>query len=375
MAKSNIFDDISKEIDFNLLEKMKISNQKLVSTVITNKNYNFEHFSVNLSSDLTTNIFISIINKSTYQNYESIIRDGDIESNLNIAQTVQIISGCFEFKSNYSIGYELKSHSIKFVFTVCFEGFYQITQSIELPEKVLNVDKQLCSKIVELESRICELETAPIILGFDSTSYGQFIKIKKNIELIDFRTWSDPKFKWFGNLWEFNNFENLKTIVVGDNQFCYDYNPCEVSTNIDFKIAGHDINSIGAIYNMNPNSGNSNWSGDKPTFSYKTTTTSQTVLPNMFDNPQIYFPNVKELIIFNTSGNGINFDSIKFRSLGKLSKVVFEQFANNKMMVFEFIKLNKIKHVIFNNCLNIFQLDLIKNYFETNNFILEITNK
>ena len=40
-----------------------------------------------------------------------------------------------------------------------------------------------------------------------------------------------------------------------------------------------------------------------------------------------------------------------------------------------FIKNNKITHVVYNNCLNIIQLDLIKNYFETNNLVLEVIKK
>jgi hypothetical protein len=323
-----------------------------------------------LCSDEQTNIFFGAINKTTYQSYESIIRIGDLSENLDIGNFFKIVCGCFESKPNYTFTFELKSDSIIFYFTVCFDGFYQISQNISLIEKAYSQDKQLSLKIVELESRIEELETKEIILGFDRQSFGKFIKIKTNVEQIDFRPWNSPNFKWYGNVWEFNNFIGLKKIIIDDNQFIYDYNPCQVKTNIDFKLGGCDINSVDRIVSSIPINGSSHY---KPSFTHSAQTTVQTQLDNMFDNPQIYLPNVKEIVFHNKSCR--DFTSFKFRSLPKLSKVVFEQYENNRINTFNFIKQNKITHVVYNNCLNIDELELIKNYFETNNFTLQIIKK
>jgi hypothetical protein len=245
-------------------------------------------------------------------------------------------------------------------------------------EKEISQDKQLSSKITELESRIRELETKEIIFGFDTTAFNNFIKIKKNIEVLDLRPWNDPKFKWYGNLWEFNSFSNLKKIILDDNQFKYDYNPSVTNTNITFS-NGQDINTIGNIYincngtlnsTLNTNS-SYQFNAVKPTI--QTTTSAQTQLDNMFNNTQLYFPNVKEIVFYRKSGT--NFNSYIFKSLPNLKKVVFEQYENNQLTTFDFIKNNKITHVIYNNCLNIYQLDLIKNYFETNNLVLEVIKK
>ncbi len=376
----NLNTPLSEEIDISLLKNITMRNKSRTSTntnsnssEITNKNYNLEHYNVSICTDSLTNIYINIINKSTYQNYETIIYDEDLESNLNITKFIKIIFNCFESKPNYKYNYELQSNSINFNFYADFDGFYDVSQSISLMEKEISQDKQLSSKITELESRIRELETKEIIFGFDTTAFNNFIKIKKNIEVLDLRPWNDPKFKWYGNLWEFNSFSNLKKIILDDNQFKYDYNPCivDTKTNIDFKLGTHPITS----YTTNNWWLHSNVGNFVPSFTYNTntTTSAQTQLDNMFNNTQLYFPNVKEIVFYRKSGT--NFNGYTFKSLPNLKKVVFEQYENNQITTFDFIKNNKITHVIYNNCLNINQLDLIKNYFETNNLVLEVIKK
>ena len=361
----NLNTPLSEEIDMSLLKNITMrskyrtsSSNNITSSEIVNKNYILEHYNISICTDSLTNIYINIINKSTYQNYETIVYDEDLESNLNITKFIKIIYNCFESKPNYKYNYVLESNSINFNFFADLDGFYDIAQSICLREKEISQDKQLSSKITELESRIRELETKEIIFGFDTTVFNNFIKIKKNIDVLDLRPWNDPKFKWYGNLWEFNSFTNLKKIILDDNNFKYDYHP----NVINFKIGTLEINNITMIHCDNTND-------RKPSF----TTTAQTQLDNMFNNPQLYFPNVYELTFYRKTGG--NFNSYTFKSLPNLKKVVFEQYENNPLTTFDFIKNNKITHVVYNNCLNITQLDLIKNYFETNNLVLEVIKK
>ncbi len=368
---------LSDEIDLSLLKNIRINEDKISSDIIT-KNYQLEHYNFSMCTDNKTNIFVSVINKGTYQNYETIIYPSDLANNLNIEKFVKIIFNCFESKPNYRYNIELNKNTLTFNFFVHFDGFYDISESIVIYEKEISQDKQLSAKIIELESRIKELETKDIIFGFDTTTFNNFIKIKKNIEVLDMRPWNNPKYKWYGNLWEFNSFENLKKIIMDDNQFKYDYNPSVTNTNITFS-NGQDINTITNI--LINNSGQLNtqlhtsqgayYTLVKPTL--QTTTASQTQLDNMFNNPQLYFPNVKEIIFFRKSGS--TFNGYTFKSLPNLSKVTFEQYENNQLTTFDFIKNNNITHVVYNNCLNINQLDLIKNYFETNNLVLEVIKK
>jgi len=304
---------LSEEIDMSLLKNITVRNKyrtvnsnsssnNISSSEIVNKNYILEHYNISICTDSLTNIYINIINKSTYQNYETIIYDADLESNLNINKFIKIIYNCFESKPNYKYNYELESNSINFNFYADLDGFYDITQSICLREKEISQDKQLSSKITELESRIRELETKEIIFGFDTTAFNNFIKIKKNIDVLDLRQWNDPKYKWYGNLWEFNTFTNLKKIILDDNNFKYDYNPCTVDTktNIDFKLGTYDI----SVYKTSGWWLHSNGGNNIPSFTHSTTTTTsvQTQLDNMFNNPQLYFPNVSELVFYRMTG-------------------------------------------------------------------------
>jgi hypothetical protein len=387
----NLNTPLSEEIDMALFKNITVRNKysnsnsksntksnTISSSEIVNKNYILEHYNISICTDSLTNIYINIINKSTYQNYETIIYDADLESNLNITKFIKIVYNCFESKPNYKYNYELQSNSINFNFYADFDGFYDINQSICLMEKEISQDKQLSSKITELESRIRELETKEIIFGFDTTTFNNFIKIKINIDVLNMRQWNDPKFKWYGNLWEFNSFTNLKKIILDDNHFKYDYNPCVTDTKITFS-NGQDINTIpniltnsnAALGNTHPTTNGYTYIPLKPTI--QTITTAQTQLDNMFNNTQLYFPNVSELVFYRKTGS--NFNSYIFKSLPNLKKVVFEQYENMILTTFDFIKNNKITHVVYNNCLNISQLDLIKNYFETNNLILEVIKK
>ena len=91
----------------------------------------------------------------------------------------------------------------------------------------------------------------------------------------------------------------------------------------------------------------------------------------MFDDVQLYFQNVVELTIIKNSVG--NFNDIKLRSLPKLKKITFKNYENMLLETFNFIKVNGLKSVFYDNCLNIKELDLIKNLFETNNYELKIS--
>jgi hypothetical protein len=339
----------SDELDMDMLSNISSKSSKSVtSPVLTNKNYTIENYNISICTDDLNYVYMKVINKITYQNYESNIKPSDLESGITIDKFVKIIIGCFEKKMNYQLEYELSANKITFYFTVKFDGFYEISQNITLSEKEFNQDKKISAKVIELQTRIEDLEAREIILGYDTSAHGNFIKIKKNIEEIDFRRWNDPKFQWYGNLWDFNEFSNLKKIIMDDNQFGYNYEPLKCITYPQYKLKDIPFTT------------------DRGHFKFISSSSQD----NMFNSYQIYLPNVKE-VIFHSKGMS-DFNTTRMASLPNLCKVVFEQYENKLLNTFEFIKQNGIKHVVYNNCLNIGNLDLIKNYFETNNFVLEI---
>lgn len=96
---------------------------------------------------------------------------------------------------------------------------------------------------------------------------------------------------------------------------------------------------------------------------------------NMFNDIKLCFPKVSQIVIHFRCPSNLDFNNFTFKSLPNLRKITFEQFANNQLHTFNFIKVNKINTIVYNNCLNITELDLIKNHFATNNLRIEITNK
>lgn len=407
-SKYNFYQNVSNEIDLEMLNKSKsnrktssnsnLSNQNIPSV---NKSYSFDNYNLTICTDESTEIYLKIINKSTYQNYETIIKELEFDkSPIQLNKLIKIIYNCFESKPNHSFTYKFVDSKMLIDFCVCFDGLYKFNQSIELAEKELiekelyqdkisfskinklteldkkelNQDKQTITKISELETSIKYLETTihelkttihelktnnhqliqeEIYFGYDSEYYRNLIKIKLNTEEIDFRTWTTPRYKFYGNIWELNKLKFLKKIIIYDDQFSYNYQP--VKLNSDFNInheyfwANTDIGKVAIHLNHTSN------------------------LSNMFDNPQTYLPNVTELVIYKKSD--VKFNKMRLRSLPNLNKVSFKHYENTQLETFDFIKSNNIKNVFYINCLNIVELELIKNYFQTNNYTLNISNK
>ena len=341
-------------LDYDLLNKLDKQNSNKSTSIekseSINKSYSFDNYNLTLCTDETTNIYINVINKKTFQNYETIIKENDLD--LELRKFCGILYGCFEYKKNYNFTYKLEATNLIINFSVCFDDFFEIHQSIEIKEKEFTQNKQQNAKLIQMETRIKELETEEIILGYHTTNFGDFIKFNINTEIIDLSKYPSENYKYYGNLWEINKFKFLKKIIINEEQLFYDYQP------VIFKMGEFDINQIGTIH--------CNAYGILKPF-----LCSSTQLTNMFDNVQLYFQNVVELIIIKNAVG--NFENIRLRSLPKLRKITFKNYENTLLETFNFIKVNGLKSVVYDNCLNIKELDLIKNLFETNNYELKIS--
>ena len=344
---------MSYNLDYDLLNKLdKQKSNKSTSiekSESINKSYSFDNYNLTLCTDEATNIYINIINKKTFQNYETIIKEDDL--NLELRKFCGILYGCFEYKKNYDFTYKLEATNLIINFSVCFDDFFEIHQSIEIKEKEFTQNKQQNAKLIQMDTRIKELETEEIILGYHTTNFGDFIKFNINTEIIDLSKYPSENYKYYGNLWEINKFKFLKKIIINEEQLFYDYQP------VIFKVGTHYINNLPSITTA--------YGGHKPSF------ISSTQLTNMFDDVQLYFQNVVELTIIKNSVG--NFENIRLRSLPKLRKITFKNYENTLLETFNFIKVNGLKSVVYDNCLNIKELDLIKNLFETNNYELKIS--
>lgn len=361
------------EIDFSLLATLSKKSNNEHDDIVT-KNYDIENYNINTCTDKQTNIFLNIINKTTYQNYECIIYESDLDSPLDIGTFVKIFDNCLTNKPNYSFKLELQTELLLIHFLANLDGIFKISQTVTIKEKQFNADKQLSSKIIELETRIKELETETIIFGWKNNELGKLMFVKRNIDVIDFRCWEKSAgWEVLGNILDFNKLCNLKNIILFNNQFNFLFTSAvgfDKIIAIAAAAAGASGSATTRYYDGSYAATALNVCTEEARIA---ASSAATTTGNVFDDFKILLPNVTQMSIHYKDAI-INFNNHRFKSLPNLRKVVFEQFGNNQLNTFQFIKGNKINHIVYNNCLNIAELDLIKIYFETNNLRIEITN-
>jgi hypothetical protein len=231
------------------------------------------------------------------------------------------------------------------------DGFFPIVQSIELKEKVLSGDKTLTIKLTEMEAKykkeinelnkqIEDLKNEQIIFAHHPTQFGEYLKYSKNTTEFDFTRGNG--FYWIGNYIDFNKLTELNKITLGDNQFTY------IKSMIDM---------------LNPSSNNAVSSSYGSYF--------WNSLVNIFDSLAIFLPSVTELSIIFVNGTVIPNNNL--RSLPNLKKITWNKYGNTQLTTFALIKnLPNLKHLIYLNCLNIYELDQIKNWCDSKGIKLEI---
>ncbi len=359
MSKSKLnCSDYSDMIDMNLISNIKSKsnvNSIAISQQVDTRTWSFNNYNITLSFTSGDNIFINIINTITFQNYEDIIRDSDISSNLSLELFNTLVTKSFENQPNYKVVFQVENNFLKLTFTAVLDGFFPIVQSIELKEKVLSGDKTLTIKLTEMEAKykkeinelnkqIEDLKNEQIIFAHHPTQFGEYLKYSVNTTEFDF-TKADG-FNWLGNYMDFNKLTCLTKIIIFDKNFTY------------YKTV-KDI-----------------WSPQRPTPDYYSQDANgwqfyENYLLNIFDSLQIFLPSVTELEVkFNSNAQVYNNN---LRSLPNLKKIIFNNYANNQLTSFALIKnIPNLKHLIYLTCLNIHELDQIKNWCDSKSIKLEI---
>ena len=362
MSKSKLNpNDYSDMIDINLISKstskMNMGTQSQSQTqpqLIDTNTWVFNNYNITLSFTSGDNIFMNIINTITYQNYEGVIRDSDISSNLSLELFNTLINKSFSNQLNYKVVFQVENNFLKMNFTAVLDGFFPIVQTIELREKILSGDKTLTIKLTEMESKykkeinelnkqIGELKNEPICFAHHPTNFGEYFKYSKNTTEFDFT--KVDGWAWLGNYMDFNKLTSLTKIIIYDKDFNYHKKVKDI------------------------------WSPQRPTPDYFAQDANcwqfyENYLLNIFDSPQIYLPSVVELEI-KFYNNIVSYNN--FRSLPNLKIITWNNIANNQLDSFALIKnIPTIKHLIYMTCLNIHELDQIKNWCESKGIRLEI---
>lgn len=316
----------------SIISTKSSKSTNLVNVVKTNSwVYNFHNINITLTPN--NSIYFMVVSNTTFVNYECVVREGDLNSPLDLEKFYSLVANCFNSQPSYSIDWEFEQNLLNITFSALLDGFFDISQSIRLNEKVLSNDKVLTMKLTEMETRhqeeinvlktkLYELENTPIIFAHDSSSFGKFFSYPPNTSIFDFTKASGCL--WHGNYLDFNKLRELRKIIIWNSNFEYMRNVNDIKTRIAtgfncVKIYDHSMGDYYCSY-----------------LNY---------LQNIFNTQQIYLPSVVELeVIYNTNTPIPNM----LNSLPNLSKISFNNFSNNSLSSFELIKaVPKLKHLIY----------------------------
>jgi hypothetical protein len=338
-------------IDINSLgktNKLKLNSTQDIQTTIT-KYWTLNDYNITTSYVSGDSIYLHIISNINWKNYEGYIRESSIDSNVSLDIFHTIMTKSFNSEPNYSIIWKLEQNTLELNFNTLFDGFLPFSQSVKLGEKIMSGDASLTIKITEIESRyqlkikkleeqIESMQNEEIIFGYNPGTFGDYYKLRPNITVLDLTP--IDSYEIFGNYMDFNKFKTLNKIIMYDR-----YIYCR--TVKDFSYDG-----------LRTHNSSNSYSDLRLNF-----------LNNLFDSPQILLPSVVSIEIIFKFGYATN----NFRSLPNLKKISFMNYANNQTKTFELIKnIPNLKHIEYTNCLNIENLDQIKNWTDTKGIKLEI---
>jgi hypothetical protein len=357
--------DVSSYSDIIDVDSLSETKSKITTQLVKTENWVINDHNISTCYTPGDNIYINVISNSTYKNYDGVIRETNLDMGLELFYT--LVTRSFDSNSTnlqnlpnkssqhtYTLSWQFDTNSLRLTFSTVLDGFYPITQTIQLNEKILSGDKVLTLKLTEMESKhqaeiselkqqIYELENKGIIFAFDPNNFGKFFKLAPNTEIIDFE--QATGYHWLGNYMDFNNLTRVKKIIIGNNNFGYTrtVNDITYNSNCGYNyMAGNN----GIPYYLN-------------------------FLFNIFDSPQIFMPSVLELEVKFKDGSQIPSNTL--RSLPNLMKLSFNGYGNNQLNSFELVKqIPKLKQLEFWNCLNVQHLDQIKNWCGSKNIKLEL---
>lgn len=333
-----------------------ISNQvNTQSSLVQTHNWICNNHNISTCFTPGDNIYLNIISNSTYKNYDGFVRESGLSNGLTLELFHTLMTKSFgKTEPNYKLSWSFDNTSLELIFNILLEGFFPLTQTIRLDEKILSGDKLLTLKLTEMESKyqneimelkkqICELENKPIVFAYDPNNFGNYFQYSSDTTVLDFE--KAIGFCWLGNYMDFNRLIMLKKIIIGNNQITYQRTVPDVFC---------------------PNRGRDCSPPDANGWQFFNNS-----LANLFDSPQIFIPSVQEIEIKYKDGSAIPTNN--FRSLPNLNKISFIGYGNNQLESFELIKqVGKLKKLEYSSCLNISNLDQIKNWCDSKNIKLEI---
>lgn len=303
------------------------------------KIYNYNTYTIELTSDDNSYLNIIIINKFNTKYQIKLTNDNLI--NIKLHDLIyDIFPNCFDsinndYKPNkfYSLDILLEPNYLIMEFSVKFNSFCQTNETIKLKEINYSNNQLTTNKINELEKHIKNLNDPIITLGFSNSTRGKFLNINKNIDTIKYNEWCGYVF--LHPIWILNEFQNASTIILNPNAITT-FNT--INNGLGNMVPGNcDTNDRLRAY-MNGNYYDvlrgSNTNADCSTIKFS----------NIFDHWLVYLPNIKKLIYNFSSSENLS-DKIFINSLPNLQEIEIINCSSDKnqpvYQLLKFITNNK----------------------------------
>lgn len=202
-------------------------------------NFNMNNYNINISTSDNTSIYVNIVNKITFQNYETSFVKKDICSFMDINEMFNFMIKCFNKTENYSIDFESSESKLILFFSAKIDGFLNISHKLIVKELILNSDKMLTTRLnsmkeefqnnsddlkselaftkEEFQKQINDLKSELITIGCVKQAgklLYEYIRINKYTNVLDLSKYNNTKDIIWTN---FNQFGALNELIINDS--------------------------------------------------------------------------------------------------------------------------------------------------------------
>lgn len=182
-------------------------------------NFNMNNYNINISTSDNTSIYVNIVNKITFQNYETSFVKKDVLSFMDINEMFNFMIKCFEKKENYNIDFESSESKLILFFSAKIDGFLNISHKLIVKELILNSDKMLTTRLnsmkEDFQKQIDDLKSELVTIGCLRTPKPfEYIRINKYTNVLDLSKYNNNNDIIWTNI---NQFVALNELIINDS--------------------------------------------------------------------------------------------------------------------------------------------------------------
>lgn len=182
-------------------------------------NFSMNNYNINISTCDNTSIYVNIVNKITFQNYETSFVKKDVLSFMDINEMFNFMIKCFDKKENYSIEFESSESKLVLFFSAKIDGFLNISHKLIVKELILNSDKMLTTRLnsmkEEFQKQIDDLKSELVTIACLKTPKPyEYIRINKYTNVLDLSKYNNNTDIIWTNI---NQFVKLNELIINDS--------------------------------------------------------------------------------------------------------------------------------------------------------------